>query len=145
MHYLDLELKGIDEKSNIKDFKLKDFQGKNIILYFYPQDDTPTCTKEAQYFRDEIEKLKNFATIIGVSESDIDEHIAFQKKHKLNFILLSDNKNELKKLFEQHLKMFPKINRSTFILDKNGAIIKLWEKVDVDEHMQELENFFNKS
>ncbi len=143
MHYLDIELKGLDETGKEKTYKLADFKGNNVVLYFYPQDDTPVCTKEAQYFRDEIEKLKKFTTVVGVSENDINEHIEFRNKHNLNFIMLSDVKNELKKAFQKHNKYTPNIHRTTFVLDKDGNIIKYWDKVDVDEHMNEIFDFFN--
>lgn len=143
MHYLDIELKGLDENGKEKIYKLADFKGDNVVLYFYPQDDTPVCTKEAQYFRDEIERLKEFATVIGVSENDINDHIEFRNKHNLNFIMLSDVDNKLKRAFQEHNKYTPNIHRTTFVLDKNCEIIKYWDKVDVDEHMNEIFEFFN--
>lgn len=142
MHYLDIELKGIDENGNEKNYKLSDFKGENIILYFYPQDDTPTCTLEAQKFNEALEKLKKFARIIGVSSNDIDEHTDFQKKHNLKFILLSDKLNELKKAFDEHKNHISDIERTTFIIDKNGKVTKVWEKVDVDGHTDEILEYF---
>lgn len=142
MHYLNIELKGIDNNGNEKNYKLADFSGKNIILYFYPEDDTPVCTKEAQDFRDSMEKLSKYAQIIGVSHNNIQEHTEFQKKHNLNFILLSDIDNELKKSFEDHDKFINNMHRSTFILDKNGNIVKFWDKVDVDGHIDEICEYF---
>lgn len=142
MHYLNIELEGINEQEQIKNYKLSDFKGNNIILYFYPQDDTPVCTKEAQEFRDALEKIKNYAIIIGVSEDNIGEHIEFKRNHHLNFLLLSDKFNELKNAFKEHLTQSTDIHRSTFILDKDGKIIKSWEKVDVDEHIKEIISFF---
>ena len=88
MHYLEINLQGIDENGNQKEYKLADFKGNNVILYFYPQDDTPVCTKEAEDFRDEMNELKKYAIVVGVSADDIDSHIDFQNKHKLNFIML---------------------------------------------------------
>lgn len=143
MHYLDIELKGLDENGKEKKFKLADFKGNNVVLYFYPQDDTPVCTKEAQYFRDGIEKLKELATVVGVSENDINDHIEFRNKHNLNFIMLSDIDNELKKAFQKHNKYTPNIHRTTFVINKDGGIIKYWDKVDVDEHMNEIFEFFS--
>lgn len=142
MHYLNIELEGIDRNGEIKNYKLSDFKNKNIIIYFYPQDDTPVCTKEAQEFRDAIAKLENYATVIGVSSDNIEEHIEFQKNHKLNFIILSDKYNELKNAFKEHLTTSSDIHRSTFILNKDGNIIKVWEKVDVDDHIKEILTFF---
>ena len=143
MHYLNIELEGINKEGNKKTYKLSDFKGNKIILYFYPQDDTPVCTKEAQTFRDNLQILNEHAIIIGVSQNNIEDHIEFQEKHNLNFILLSDNANELKTAFKEHLTQSSDIHRSTFILDEEGTIIKAWEKVDVDEHMENILSFFN--
>lgn len=144
MHYLDIELNGINEHGEEKTYKLKDFEGKNIILYFYPEDDTPVCTQEALYFKEAIDKLKEYATVIGVSSNEIDEHIDFQKKHHLNFVMLSDKFNRLKEAFREHLTGASDIHRSTFILDKDGKIIKVWEKVDVDGHIDEIIEYLKK-
>lgn len=145
MNYLEIELEGIDENGEKKNYKLSDFEGENVILYFYPEDDTPVCTKEAYEFRDSIKKLNNYATVIGVSKNDTDEHLEFQKKHKLNFIMLSDKLNELKEEFKKHLKESSEIHRTTFILDDTGEIIKIWEKVDVEDHINEIIKFFEKN
>ncbi len=145
MHYLNIEVEGINDKGEEKNYKLSDFKGNKIIIYFYPEDDTPVCTKEAEEFRDIIDELKKQAILIGVSNSSIEEHKNFQNKHKLNFILLSDENNELKNKFKEHLKESSDIHRSTFILDKDGKIIKAWEKVDVDEHSKEILEFLKSS
>lgn len=141
MHYLDVETEGINENGEQKFYKLNDFLGNKVVVYFYPEDDTPVCTKEAEEFRDIIDELNNFAILIGVSNSSIEEHLAFQNKHKLNFIILSDKDNELKNKFKEHLKESSDIHRSTFVLNENGEIIKAWEKVDVDEHSKEILEF----
>ena len=143
MHYLDIELDGINENGEKNTYKLSDFKGKNIILYFYPQDDTPVCTKEAQDFRDSLEKINQYAEVIGVSKNTIEDHIEFQKNHKLNFKIFSDKLDELKNAFKKHLTSSTDIHRSTFILDKDGEIIKVWEKVDVDDHIKEIIEFFS--
>ena len=145
MHYLDIELEGVDENGEKKLYLLKDFNGEKIILYFYPEDDTPVCTKEAQLFRDNLIELNKYAKIIGVSRNDIEDHIEFQEKHNLKFILLSDNKKGLKNAFKEHLTNSSDIHRSTFILDEEGNIIKSWEKVDVDDHIENIFAFFNKN
>jgi len=142
MHYLDIELEGINESGEKKQYKLSDFKGKNLIVYFYPQDDTPVCTQEAQSFRDAIDKIKEYAQIIGVSSNDTESHIEFQKNHNLNFILLSDVENKLKQAFEDHSEHINNMHRTTFILDKDGEIIKCWDKVDVDGHIEEIIDFF---
>ena len=142
MHYLDIELDGIDKNGEKKKFRLSNFKGKNLIVYFYPQDDTPVCTKEAQEFRDAIDNIQEFAQIIGVSNNNINDHLDFQKKYELNFILLSDSNNELKKAFEGYDIHLQNLHRATFILDKEGQIIKYWNKVDVDEHIADILKFF---
>ncbi len=145
MHYLDIELKGIDENGKEKNYKLSDFKGKNVILYFYPQDDTPVCTEEANKFKEALNKLKNFAEVIGVSANEIKDHIEFQTKHKLNFPLLSDSLNKLKEAIKEHNKEIQNIQRTTFILDKEGHIVKVWEKVDIDGHIEEIIDYFEKT
>lgn len=142
MHYLNIELDGIDENGKEKQYKLSDFKGENLIVYFYPQDDTPVCTIEANKFNEAMSKLSKFAKIIGVSENNINEHIEFKDKYKLNFILLSDKSNKLKQAFIEHQKPVSPLHRSTFILDKDGNIIKFWEKVDVEGHVEEILEFF---
>lgn len=144
MHYLDIELEGIDKNENEKKYKLSDFKGENIILYFYPQDDTPVCTEEAKKFKEAMNELSKYARIIGVSSDDIESHKEFSEKHKLNFTLLSDKFNELRNAFIEHQKPISTIQRSTLILDKDGNIVKFWEKVDVDDHIQEILDFFEK-
>ena len=143
MHYLDIELDGIDENGKEKKYKLSDFKGENIIVYFYPQDDTPVCTQEANNFKEAMSELKKIAKVIGVSSNNIEEHIEFKKKYGLNFILLSDKLNKLKKAFIEHSKDFTNIKRSTFIIDKNGEIMKSWEKVDVEGHIEDIIKYFN--
>ena len=142
MHYLDIELDGIDKNGEKKKFRLSELKGNNLIVYFYPQDDTPVCTKEAQEFQEAINKIQKFAQIIGVSNNNINDHLDFQKKYELNFILLSDSNNELKKAFEGYDIHLQNLHRATFILDKEGQIIKYWKKVDVDEHIADILKFF---
>ena len=142
MHYLNIELDGIDKSGKEKKFSLSEFKGNNLIVYFYPQDDTPVCTKEAQAFRDALDKIQEYAQIIGVSNNTISDHLDFQKKYELKFILLSDSNNELKKAFQKHDIYLQNLHRATFILDKEGKIIKYWNKVDVDEHIEDILLFF---
>ena len=77
-----------------------------------------------------------------MSTNDIDDHIEFHNKYNLNFILLSDTENKLKKAFEEHDKYTKNLHRATFILDKNGNIIKYWAKVDIEGHIEEVLYFF---
>ncbi len=141
MHYLDIELDGINENGKITKYKLSNFLGKNVIIYFYPHDDTPVCTQEAYDFQNSLDELSKYAVIIGVSADDTASHIEFQTKHKLNFILLSDTENKLKNAFEAHNKFITNLHRGTFILNEKGEIIKYWDKVDVEGHIEEVKQF----
>ena len=144
MDYLDITLKGTDKDGKIKDFKLSDFNGKQVVLYFYPKDNTQGCTIEAKDFRDNIDKINEKAVIIGVSPDDTDSHKEFRKEHKLNFPLLSDTEHKLARAFktlkeaiEPNKKQFM-TERSTFILDKNGKIEKEWREVDAIGHVNNI-------
>lgn len=123
--------------------KLEDFIGKYVVLYFYPKDNTPGCTVEAIGFRDlkdEFEKLG--AVVIGVSKDSAKSHEKFIQKNELNFILLSDEEGEVLKLYDvlKPKKMFGKeylgIERSTFVIDKNGDIVKEYRKVKAPGHAE---------
>lgn len=131
--------------SNGKDVSLKDFFGKNVILYFYPKDNTPGCTTEACSFRDSMEEFNNNDTVIlGVSKDSIKKHNSFIEKYNLPFLLLSDEEGkvceeygvwQLKKMMG---KEYMGIVRSTFLIDKTGEIIKEWRGVKVDGHTEEV-------
>ncbi len=142
MEYNNIELNGIDKNRKEHIYKLSDFTGNNLIVYFYPQDDTPVCTQEAYDFRDFVNKIQSDALIIGVSSNSIEDHIEFHTKHNLNFILLSDNENKLKKAFENITNSI--IKRSTFILNKSGEIVKKIIKVDVESQIEELKEHLKK-
>ena len=141
MNYLNIELTGVNKNGECKTYKLSDFKGTQLIVYFYPQDDTPVCTKEANYFNEKIKEIENYATLIGVSSSDINDHIEFKNKYNLNFILLADINNALKKKFEEYDKYTQNLHRATFVLDKNGNITKYWTRIDIDEHIEEVLKF----
>lgn len=130
-----------DSAGNI--IRLEDFKGRYVVLYFYPKDNTPGCTLEAIGFRDlkdEFEKLG--AVVIGVSKDSSKSHEKFIQKHELNFILLSDEEGELLELYDvlKPKKMFGKeylgIERSTFVIDKNGDIVKEYRKVKAPGHAE---------
>ena len=121
---------------------LTDFVGKKIVLYFYPKDDTPGCTAEACDFRD---NLKNYAdvnaVIIGVSKDPLNSHDKFIKKYELPFELLADTEGKLLDAFgvwkekSMYGKTFMGVERSTFLIDENGKIVKAWRKVSVPNHV----------
>ncbi|MBV8801655.1 MAG: thioredoxin-dependent thiol peroxidase [Gammaproteobacteria bacterium] len=124
---------------------LHDLRGKNIVLYFYPKDDTPGCTKEACDFRDNISSFENKNTIIiGISKDSVLKHQRFKEKYQLPFILLADKNGDVcetygvldkKSLFG---KTFLGIQRSTFLIDENGIIQAVWPKVKVNGHFQQV-------
>ncbi len=140
----DIKLQGLDIEGNEKEFSLNDFKGQRVILYFYPKDNTSGCTQEACDFRDNINRLTNYATVIGVSPDSIKSHKSFKEKQSLNFILLSDPEHKLAEEFEvwkeksMYGRKYMGIERSTFILDKNGKIEKEWRKVKVKGHVDEV-------
>lgn len=137
------------------DFKLKDQDGnfhslKNyanriILLYFYPKDMTPGCTIEAEGFRDNFDELKKLGVVVlGVSADSESSHKKFCDKHKLNFPLLSDEKKEIIKKYGAWVKksMYGKeymgISRESFLIGKDGKIIKHYQKVNPDNHPEEV-------
>ncbi|GIN74671.1 putative peroxiredoxin YgaF [Bacillus sp. J14TS2] len=137
------------QASNGEMVKLSDFRGKkHVVLYFYPKDMTPGCTTEACDFRDHHEDFSALdAVILGVSADQLEKHEKFIDKHGLPFLLLVDNEHEVAEKFDvwKSKKMFGKefmgIERSTFIIDKEGKVAKEWRKVKVSGHVQEALNF----
>ena len=125
---------------------LEQYAGGWLVLYFYPKDDTPGCTKEACNFRDASSSLKTLgATVIGVSADDVDSHGKFATKHSLNFPLLADAGAELARAYGAYGtknfygKVSEGVMRQTFLIDPNGEIVKAWKKVSVDDHAGEVE------
>ena len=125
--------------------KLADLHNKNVVLFFYPKDNTPGCTKEAQNFRDHLDEFKKLHTVIlGVSRDSIKSHVKFQEKHCLPFDLLSDedealcNAYDVIKMKNMYGKQVRGIERSTFLIDKKGLLRREWRKVKVDDHVAEV-------
>ena len=145
----DIKLQGIDVDGIEKEYSLNDFKGQKVILYFYPKDNTSGCTQEACDFRDNINRLTNFATVIGVSPDSIKSHLKFKDKQSLNFILLSDPEHKLAEAFNvwveksMYGRKYMGIERSTFVLDENLNIIKEWRKVKVKGHIDEVIDYLN--
>lgn len=127
-----------DEQGNT--IHLKDFQGKkNIVLYFYPKDDTPGCTIEACNFRDAYSQYQTKDTqILGVSFDDALSHQAFKKKFHLSFPLLVDQDRKIAQAYGVLGDKYP--SRDTIIIDKNGKILKIFRKVDPAGHSGEILN-----
>ena len=135
--------------------RLSDFKGKSVVLYFYPKDDTPGCTKEACSFRDHIKKFQEAkhsrplgkepgAVILGVSLDEAPSHQKFIKKYDLNFPLLCDEDAKVSRLYGVYKKkaffekLFWGIERSTFVIGPDGKIRKIFRKVKVDGHTEEV-------
>lgn len=121
--------------------KLSDYQGRWLVLYFYPKDDTPGCTKEACSFRDEQATLKKLgAVVLGVSADDTKSHAKFAEKFNLNFPLLADPSAEMIKSYgawgKKNLygKEYEGVLRQTFIVDPKGNVARVWEKVKPEDH-----------
>lgn len=121
--------------------KLSDLRGGPVVVYFYPKDDTPGCTKEACAFRDSQNALTRAgATVLGISPDDVESHQAFRDKYRLNFPLLADVGHKVAEKYGawREKNMYGKksmgIQRSTFLLDADGKVAKLWRRVQVDGH-----------
>ncbi|MGM0757292.1 MAG: thioredoxin-dependent thiol peroxidase [Bacillota bacterium] len=136
----DIELTG-DKGEKVK---LSDFKGKHIVLYFYPKDMTPGCTTEACDFRDRHQSFAELdSVIIGVSPDSQDKHQKFKEKHDLPFLLLVDDEQKLSEAFgvwklkKNFGKEYMGIERSTFLINKEGTLVKEWRKVKVKDHVEE--------
>jgi thioredoxin-dependent peroxiredoxin len=121
------------------EFNVKDFIGKkNLVIYFYPKDDTPGCTKEACYFRDQYDVFNEVdAKIIGISSQSVKSHKEFAGKYELNFTLLSDKNNKIRKMFGAFsLRIVP--GRVTYIVDKKGIVIYIFNsQTEATKHVDE--------
>lgn len=126
-------------------FKLSDYIGKKLIIYFYPKDSTPGCTTQGMQFRDSYSEFQAANTeIFGVSRDSIKSHENFKAKFTFPFELLSDSEELACKLFDvikmknMYGKQVRGIERSTFIIDENGVLTHEWRKVKVKEHVEEV-------
>lgn len=124
---------------------LSALRGKNIVLYFYPKDDTPGCTAEACSFRDANHEMqKRGVVVLGISADDIPSHQKFAEKYGLPFPLLADTDTTVSQLYgvwkEKNYagKKYMGVNRETFLIDKDGIVRKVWPKVKAAEHAQEV-------
>ena len=139
--------KGVDQNGN--NISLSDYSNKKLILYFYPKDDTPGCTKEACNLRDNYEELKsNDFDVIGVSADTSAKHLKFIAKYELPFSLIADTEKEIIKAFDcWGLKKFmgreyDGIFRKTFVIE-NNKIVKIFEKVKTTDHYQQIMDALN--
>jgi peroxiredoxin Q/BCP len=131
------------EDADGESFSLEQFRGKRVVLYFYPKDDTPGCTKEACAFRDDYKDYTdNEIVIIGVSPDNEKSHKKFAEKYKLPFILLSDPERGVLKSYDAwgEKNLYGKITigliRKTFLIDQEGKIIKIYPRVRVNGHSE---------
>jgi peroxiredoxin Q/BCP len=134
-------LKGDDGKTH----KLAEHSGKRLVLYFYPRDMTPGCTTEACDFRDNLKRIeKAGAVVYGVSRDSLTSHEKFREKHDLNFVLLSDPELETHKAYgawgdkSMYGKKTEGVIRSTFLIDENGKLAKVWRNVRAKGHVDKV-------
>jgi peroxiredoxin Q/BCP len=128
-----------------KDVSLDDFKGKKVILYFYPRDNTPGCTREAQAFRDALPKIKRKnAVVLGVSRDSVASHCGFRDNHDLNFPLLSDPDGRVVRAYgawgEKNMygKKTEGLIRTTVIIGPDGKVERVFPKVKVDGHVEKV-------
>lgn len=133
----------MDEKGTLH--KLSDYNGKKVVLYFYPKDNTPGCTKQACAFKASYDQFKrNDVEVIGISKDSMKSHQRFIAKYELPFLLLSDPDLEAIQAYDvwQEKKLYGKtymgVNRSTYIIDEQGMIIKVYPKVSPDKNASEI-------
>ncbi len=124
---------------------LSDLQGKKVVLYFYPKDDTPGCTKESCSFNENLSAFNKINTdVIGMSKCSVKKHNKFKEKYGLNFTLASDEDNDTCERYgtfvekSMYGKKYMGIERSTFIINEQGIITHIWRKVKVPNHVEEV-------
>lgn len=141
----------------IPEFSLKDQDGnafsiasligkKVLVIYFYPKDYTPGCTKEACSFRDSYEDFKTLgAEVIGISDDSVSRHLKFSKSYKLPFILLSDHDNKVRKRFGVPSNLFGFIpGRVTYVVDKNGIVVLVFDSMNASLHIKKAKETIEK-
>lgn len=136
------------EMTGNQNFDLSDYKGQNVVIYFYPRDNTPGCTSEGEDFRDNYKKFKKKNTqIFGVSKDTIKSHEGFKDKFKFPFDLISDPDEKICKIFDvikeksMYGKKYMGIERSTFLINEEGKLVKEWRKVKVKGHVEEVLSF----
>ena len=135
-----------------KPVSLHDFLGKKVVLYFYPKDGTPGCTKQAQAFRDFFEEYDRLgAVIIGISKDSIESHLKFATKHELPFILLSDNDLTVVKAYEAWRSnaiinmMGLSVKRSTYVINEEGIIEQVWGDASATANPSDVLSYLNRT
>ncbi len=124
---------------------LSDFRGKNVVIFFYPKDMTPTCTQESCDFRDYNEQFGRWNTVVvGISPDSVESHEKFIAKHNLPYLLLADTERKVCELFgvwkmkQMFGRQYMGVERSTFLIDGQGKLVREWRKVKVKGHVQEV-------
>lgn len=151
MNFADIQLQGIDAHGEERTYTAADLGGRTTVLYFYPKDNTSGCTQEACDFRDNFSRLSGKAVVVGVSPDSIKSHRSFREKQNLNFVLLSDPEHQLAERFgvwkekSMYGRKYMGIERSTFILDGQGDVLKEWRKVKISGHVEDVLDYLNKS
>ena len=137
------EFELLDDMNTLR--KLSDYRGRNVVLYFYPADDTAGCTKEACNFRDDYSAFEKAGVVIlGVSPDDVNSHVKFKSKYHLPFPLLADVGHKVCDLYQVWgpkkflSKEYEGVLRTTFLIDGNGNIVKVFEKVRPAQHSTEV-------
>jgi peroxiredoxin Q/BCP len=125
--------------------RLSELKGRPVVLYFYPRDDTPGCTREACAFRDQRAKLKKHgAVVLGVSTDSVESHVKFRDKYRLNFRLLADVDHRVAEKYGawREKNMYGKktlgVQRSTYLIGADGKVAKVWKQVKVDGHEEQV-------
>ena len=133
----------LDDTNTLR--RLSDFRGKNVVLYFYPKDDTPGCTKEACNFRDDYSAYEKAGVVVlGISPDNVASHVKFKNKFQLPFPLLADEGHKVCDLYQVWGpkkfmdKAYDGVLRTTFLIDGNGNIVKVFENVRPAEHSAEV-------
>ena len=134
----DFSLEGINGNGEHTKYTNQSFLGKKLVIYFYPKDDTPGCTKESCNFNDLLPRIKEKAYIVGVSKDGISSHQKFQQKYNLNFPLLVDEDMELAKKVESLKLGGLLMARTTFVVDEKGYVLKCFYGVNVEGHDLEI-------
>ena len=131
----------VNKNQNNQVFELDSVKGKsNLVIYFYPKDDSPGCTKEACSFRDQFEVFKKAdAQIIGISGQSVKSHLEFAKKNRLNYTLLSDEGNKVRKLFGVPTNFFGLLpGRVTYVVNKEGKVVFIFNsQINAEKHIEE--------
>jgi peroxiredoxin Q/BCP len=133
-------------------FNLADLKGQNVLVYFYPKDDTPGCTKESCSLSENIKSFERLGVaVVGVSKCSVKKHDKFKAKYNLQFPLASDENGDVCERYgvwvekSMYGRKYMGIDRTTFLIDGNGVIQKIWEKVKVDGHTEEIMAELNKT